>query len=255
MRLTVVGCSGSVPGPGSPASCYLLEAPGVDGRTWRLLLDLGSGALGVLQRHADPASLDAVLLSHLHPDHCLDLCALHVWRRHGPPAGALPLLPVFAPAGAAERLDAAYRPAPGHGGLGASYVFGDLSDGLRLSVGPFGVTAAAVEHPVEAYGFRVEAAGRVLAYSGDTDACDGLHRLAAGADLLLAEAGSGEDEQARGVHLTGRRAGEAARAAGARRLLLTHVPPWGDGAAALAAAREEFTGPVELVVPGGGYDV
>ena len=196
-----------------------------------------------------------MLLSHLHPDHCLDLCPLHVWLRHGPPAGALPPLPVLAPAGAAERLDAAYRPAPGADGLGASYAFSVLSDGLRCTVGPFEVTARAVEHPAEAYGFRVEAAGRVLAYSGDTDACDGLQQFAVGADVLLAEAGFAEDVPVRGVHLTGGRAGEAAAAAGARRLLLTHVPPYGDGAAALAAARGAFAGPAELVVPGGVYEV
>nr|MBA2717467.1 MBL fold metallo-hydrolase [Propionibacteriales bacterium] len=71
MKLTVVGCSGSLPGPESAASCYLLEAP-YEGRTFRLLLDLGSGALGPLQRYADLAAIDAVALSHLHADHCLD---------------------------------------------------------------------------------------------------------------------------------------------------------------------------------------
>ncbi|WP_345710384.1 MBL fold metallo-hydrolase, partial [Kineococcus glutinatus] len=184
MRLTVVGCSGSVPGPASPASCYLLEAPGEDGRTWRIALDVGSGALGGLQRHADPASLDAVVLSHLHPDHCLDLCGLHVWLRYGPGAGRAPL-PVWAPAHAPQRLDAAYRAAPGEDGLASSYDFRALADGLRVRIGPFDVTAHAAAHTVEAYGFRVEAGGRVLVYSGDTDTCPGLLRAAAGADVLL----------------------------------------------------------------------
>ena len=87
MRLTVVGCSGSYPGPDSPASCYLLEAEHDDGtgsRTWRVLLDLGSGALGALQRYADPLAVDAVLLSHLHADHCLDLCGYYVLRKYHP---------------------------------------------------------------------------------------------------------------------------------------------------------------------------
>ena len=80
VRLTVIGCSGSYPGPDSPASCYLLEAEHDDGtaRTWRVLLDLGSGALGALQRYVDPLAIDAVLLSHLHADHCLDLCGYYV---------------------------------------------------------------------------------------------------------------------------------------------------------------------------------
>ena len=71
MRLTVVGCSGSYPGPDSPASCYLVEAD-QDGRTLRMLLDLGSGALGRLHRHADPLSIAGVFTSHLHPDHFIE---------------------------------------------------------------------------------------------------------------------------------------------------------------------------------------
>ncbi len=69
VRITVIGCSGSFPGPDGPASCYLLEAEG-----FRLLLDLGSGAVGALQRHAPLDGIDAVCVSHHHPDHCLDIC-------------------------------------------------------------------------------------------------------------------------------------------------------------------------------------
>ena len=79
MRLTIIGCSGSFPGPDSPASSYLLEAEG-----FRLLLDLGSGSLGVLQRHVGLYDIDAVCLSHLHADHCLDLCAYYVARTFHP---------------------------------------------------------------------------------------------------------------------------------------------------------------------------
>ena len=85
VRLTVIGCSGSYPGPDSPASCYLLEQEH-EGRTWRVLMDLGSGALGALQRYVDPLSIDAVLLSHLHADHCLDLCGYYVMRKYHPAA-------------------------------------------------------------------------------------------------------------------------------------------------------------------------
>ena len=99
MKLTVVGCSGSVSGPESPASCYLVQAP-YEGRTFSLVLDLGPGAFGALYSYLDPPSVDAVGLSHLHPDHCVDLCALYV-------AGAL--LPDRAVA--ADRRSTA-RPAP-----------------------------------------------------------------------------------------------------------------------------------------------
>src|SRR5699024_10546946 len=102
MRLTVVGCSGSYPGPGSPASCYLVEAEH-DDRTWRILLDLGSGALGALHNHIDPLSVDAVFLSHLHADHCMDLCGYYVMRKYHP-NGPQPRIPVWGPPGTAARM-------------------------------------------------------------------------------------------------------------------------------------------------------
>jgi ribonuclease BN (tRNA processing enzyme) len=124
-----------------------------------------------------------------------------------------------------------------------------------VTLGPFTLTPYRVEHPVEAYGVRVEAReGRraeVLAYTGDTDTCPALLPLARGADLFLAEASfqEGRDED-RGVHLTGLRAGQAAVEAGCRRLLLTHVPVWTDPQVVLAEARSVFPGPVELARPG-----
>src|ERR1700749_333105 len=98
MRLTVVGCAGSFPGPDSPSSCYLFEADG-----FRLVVDMGHGALGVLLRYAGIADIDAVLLSHLHADHCVDLYGYRV-ARHYAPGGSLPPIPVYAPAGALERI-------------------------------------------------------------------------------------------------------------------------------------------------------
>ena len=98
MRLTVIGCAGSFPGPESPASCYLVEADG-----FRLLLDFGNGALGVLQRHAGLYDIDAICLSHLHGDHCLDMCSYWVARTYGP-GGPLPSIPVYGPAGTAAQF-------------------------------------------------------------------------------------------------------------------------------------------------------
>src|SRR5664280_755299 len=108
MRLTIVGCAGSFPGPDSAASCYLVEADDDSGRCWRVLLDLGSGALGPLQRHLVPGDIDAVLISHLHPDHCVDLCGLYVALRYNPAGRARRRLPVYGPSDTAARLDAMY---------------------------------------------------------------------------------------------------------------------------------------------------
>ncbi|MGO0574976.1 MBL fold metallo-hydrolase [Ornithinimicrobium panacihumi] len=247
MDLTIVGCTGSLPGPDSPASCYLVTAEG-DGRTWRILLDLGSGAFGALQRHAAPAQIDAVILSHLHPDHCLDLTAMRVWRGHGPdaPEGDLP---VWAPPGGGERMARAYGVRGPEELKGME--FRELVDAVPFSFGPFRITAYAVRHPVPAFGLRVESGGRVLAYTGDTDSCPGLGPLMAGADLVLSEASFLEREGVeRGVHLTARRAAEAAAEASAGRLMLTHIPPWHDPQESRAEAAQVWPREVELAVPG-----
>ena len=253
MRLTVVGCAGSFPSPDSPASCYLVEADDAEGRPVRILLDLGSGALGPLQRYARLDALDAVVLSHLHPDHFMDVCGLYVARRYAPAGPAPGPLPVYGPQGTAERIRQAYGGDPT--GFSDTFDVHELVDGRPVTLGPLTVTPYRVEHPVEAYGLRLEAqAGRrteVLAYTGDTDSCENLLPLAKGADLFLAEASfqEGRDE-ARGVHLTGLRAGQAAADAGCRRLLLTHVPVWTDPDVVLAEARSAFPGPVQIVRPG-----
>ncbi|MBD3782502.1 MAG: ASCH domain-containing protein [Micrococcales bacterium] len=255
MRVTVVGCSGSFPGPESAASCYLVEAEH-EGRTWRILLDLGSGALGPLQRYADPASLDAVLLSHLHPDHCADLLGLYVLRRYRPD-GPLPAkLAVHGPGVAAERLSLMYHGLE-PGGMHGEYAFAPVTDREAFSVGPFRVTPFEVEHPVEAYGYRVEAEGTVLAFTGDTDDCPNLDPLLAGADLALLDSAfvDGRDH-ARGIHLSGSRAATAARrAGGVGRLVLTHVPAWNDRELCRAQAAAVWDGPVEVAAAGEVYQV
>lgn len=261
MRCTVIGCSGSLPGPDSPASCYLVEAEDVEGRTTRVVLDLGSGALGVLQRYADLAAVDAVLLSHLHPDHCLDLCGYYVALRFSPHGRRETRLPVYGPAGTHRRLAEAYGlpPAPG---MSAEMDVRTWHDRAPMRVGPLTVTPYRVLHPAEAYGLRVEGPGpdgrrRVLAYTGDTDDCASLDELARDADLLLAEAAfhEGRDDGVRGIHLTGRRAGEVAARTGAARLVLTHLPPWNDRDRALAEAREVYDGPLEAATTGAVLEV
>jgi ribonuclease BN (tRNA processing enzyme) len=249
MRLTVAGCSGSMPGPDSPASCYLLEADG-----FRLVLDLGNGAIGALQRYASLDSIDAVCLSHLHADHCLDLCPYYVASTYAP-GGPLPPVPVYGPAGTAERVAQAYAHA-GPPELARAFSFRTLTGGTR-EIGPFRVTAARMNHPVETYGFRLEAAGRVLAYSADTGETGALTRLAGEADLLLCEASfqEGPDLPA-DLHLTARQAAGHAARAGAARLMITHVPPWYDPVRSLEeASAVAYGGPVSLAAPGQSFDV
>lgn len=255
MRLTVIGCSGSLAGPSSPSSSYLVQAR-ADGRTWNLLLDLGSGALGPLQRHISPDDIDAVLLSHLHPDHCVDLCGLYVWRRYGPGAPPRPRLPVHGPRGAGERIAVMYHGLD-PGGMETQYEFTDVADAAPFVVGPFTITPYAVNHPVEAYGYRVEADGAALAFTGDTDVCDNLVPLLRGADLALVDSAfvDGRDDVP-DIHLSGSRAAAAAvRAGGVRRLVLTHLPPWNDPEVCRAQAAAVWPGEVEMATPGTAYEL
>lgn len=259
--MIVLGCSGSGPGPNSPASGYLVEAGDA-----RFVLDLGNGTLSALARRLDPWRLDAVVFSHLHADHCADFTGLAVHRRYHPRPPVDPAahrLAVYAPAAAPERFAAAYacdETERAVTDLTDVFDFHPVTDGSRVSVGEATVRAAAVDHPCDAYALRVEHGGASLVYSGDTGPCEGLVELARGADVLLCEAAWPHvtpqwDEPPPGVHLSGRQAGEHAAAAGVGRLLITHVPAWYDGEQMLAEARAAYDGPVELVVPDGSYPI
>jgi len=247
VRLTVVGCAGSFPAPGVACSSYLVEADG-----FRLVVDLGNGSLGELQRHVDLAAVDAVLVSHLHGDHWIDLVPYVVALTYGP-GGLRRKLPVHGPTGLAERLGIVY----GNPSAGAAVLEQvPLTAGHRR-VGPFDVTAVRMVHPVETYGFRISHGGRVLAYSADTGPGAPLIELARDCDVLLCEASFlDQPDNVADLHLSGRQAGEHATAAGARRLLLTHlVTAWGDAARTLAEAQGAYHGPVEVVRPGAVYEV
>lgn len=249
MRLTVLGCAGSFPGPESACSAYLVEAEG-----FRLLIDFGTGSLSALQRYAGLRAVDAILLTHLHCDHMLDACSYVVVRRYAPD-GPYPPLPVYAPAGAAERIAAAYS-VDEMETVEDVYTFYALEPGT-FPIGPFTVTVDRVEHPVETYGVRVEHDGRVLCYSSDTAPCDALLRLAQDADVFLCEASylDGVDNPP-GLHLTGREAGEIATKAQVKRLLLTHlVAAWGSEAITYEEATSAFAGPVEIVRAGARYEI
>lgn len=253
MRLTIIGCAGSFPGPESAASCYLVEAPH-QGRTFRLVVDLGNGAVGPLQRHTELDAIDAVALSHLHADHCLDMCGLYVARKYHP-SGERRRIPVYAPVDAPGRLARAYD-LPAEPGMNGQFDFHAWADGVPVRIGPFTVRASRVDHPVEAFALRIECDGRVLAYSGDTGPTPALVDVARDAHLFLCEASFVESSQnPPGLHLTGAEAGRAAREAGAERLLVTHVPAWIDRAEVERDARVTFRGPLELVHAGAVYEV
>jgi ribonuclease BN (tRNA processing enzyme) len=271
VRLTVVGCSGSTSGPDSPASCYLVQAP-YEGRTFSLVLDLGPGAFGALQRYVDPREVDAYALSHLHPDHCLDLCGAYVAGRYSA-TGPWSAPAVYAPAGAGQRIARAYDVPPRAGrsrepgdSIGEWFDFRTWQP--EQTIGPFRVATAAVDHPVEAYAIRVTEEsgagaeeGGSLVFSGDTGPCEALVGLARGedgrgVDLLLVEAAFLERPgNPAGIHLTGAQAATVGEQAGVAAVLLTHIPPWHEPGRVLSEATPHFSGPTSLAVTGGVWSI
>jgi ribonuclease BN (tRNA processing enzyme) len=243
MRLTVVGCSGSFPGPDSAASCYLLEADG-----FRLVVDMGNGSLGALQRFAPLFGVDAVLLSHLHADHCVDLYSYSIARAYSP-VGPQPPIPVYGPAGTADRIGLIHGPTRDKG-LAKRFLFETLEPG-RVTIGPFDVRLARVNHPVETFAFRFTHGGRSIVYTGDTGETEVVPALAAGADVFLSEAAfvDGPD-LARDIHLTARQAAAYAHQADVGRLVLTHLQPWNDRDVARDEAASAFPGALDIASEG-----
>jgi ribonuclease BN (tRNA processing enzyme) len=212
VKLTVVGCSPAWPNPGGAHSGYLVEGAG-----GRLLLDCGPGVLSRLREREGWPVVDAIVITHLHPDHAGDL-APWLWGHLTGPARDLPVPELWLPPGGhahltrfATRFDEAFTV--------REYV---PSEPFRAA--GFSVTAHPVRHYDEpTFGMRVESGDAVLAYSADTGPTPALTTIARDADLFLCEATLGpEGEPGPRGHLTAAEAEEAAREAGVRRLLLVH---------------------------------
>jgi len=240
MKLTVIGSAGTFPGPASGCSSYLLEQDG-----FRLLIDVGNGSTGALQEACGLLGPDAVVVSHLHGDHYLDLITYTYARRYHPD-GTPPLLPVYGPSKIREAMVGAY----GRGVdtlLDEVYDFHPIGSDTNLSIGPFEVDLRSVNHPVETYGMRITGGGRTIAYSADSGSCRALVDLARNADLFLCEASYLEgDDNPPNIHLTGREAAEHAVQAEVQRLLLTHLVPWGDEARTVAEAKSAYDGEIAV---------
>lgn len=247
MKLTVLGCSGTFPSAESGCSAYLVEHEG-----FRLMLDAGNGAIGALQRHVGLFDLDAVLLSHLHADHCVDLVAYSYARRYHP--DPQPRLVVHGPKGTAERLCQVFD-APPSDGLHDVYDFRTTSPG-KTRIGPFEVELTPTAHPIECYAIRVAAGGKSITYSADTGPCDDVAKAATGSDVFLCEStwleGSPHPPN---LHLTAREAATHAARAGVGRLSLIHTTAYLDQSAYAAQAAEVFDGPIDLAAPGLTYEL
>lgn len=250
MRLRVLGSSPVRPNPGEACTGYLLQSG-----TQSLLLDCGSGVLGQLLRYLSLPELDAVFLSHGHPDHCLDLVNIRQSLAYVPSERRAGPLPVYAPAPTLAVLQ----------GLGEVFGGGeeDYWDGLvtfhavspehGLRIGDLALSFAWTRHYLPCLALRVEGEGRRFVFGADTGPGSDLEALAVGADLLIVEGTLLAEQTAAGGldrgHLSGAEAARLAERAGASRLLLTHY--FAElGPQVLAEARGASTLPIDLARQG-----
>ena len=242
MRVHVVGSSGTYPGPGRPASGYLIES--VRTRVW---CDAGPGTF--VSMPLDTDLIAAVVVSHQHPDHCADLmAAFHAWKYRPDPRDPVPL---FAPQAVWDRLCDFLEQEP------SSFEFTPVWTGSEIAIGDLEVEFVEMDHSVPTVGSRWDGNGRTLFFTADTGPAGNWRQLAADVDVMLAEASyQGETEdKVYAHHLTAGEAGQIARQVGAGKLVVTHIPPYLDPSISVDEAEQAFDRPVRLAVAGASFDV
>jgi ribonuclease BN (tRNA processing enzyme) len=241
VKLRVIGGCGAWPAAGEACSGYLLEHDG-----YRLLIDPGYAVLPRLLRFLAAAEVDAVFVSHRHPDHCADLNPL--LRARALCDDPAPALPLFALPGALDAVLALDRP----GMLDDAYELREFEAGDAFRIGPLAIQSATLPHSAPNAGVRIAAGGSVLAYTGDAAPDAALIDLARDANVLLAEASFVDEvpDDNRATLSSARDVGRQAAAAGVAALVLTHLLPGTDRRRAREAARTTFGGPIRVARAG-----
>lgn len=215
MKLQTLGCWGGYPYQDQGTTSFLLT--GEDGFT--LLIDCGSRALNELEKVMSPLDLDAVIISHYHPDHVADLGVLRHYRQLYPKDQWTPrALPIYGHTEDAHEF--------------AKLTIPDVSEGIAygpnqaFTIGSFTINVMKTVHPVPCYAMKIaeQATGQVLVFTGDTGYFDGLADFANGADLFLADVYFYEGKENHPAHLTSKEAGLIAKEANVKKLVLTHLP-------------------------------
>ena len=230
MNLTVLGCSGSYPGPAMACSGYLVRTD-----TTTIWLDAGSGTMANLQRHVAIADVDAVVLTHGHVDHWSDVRSFAVAAQY---YLKRPAVPVYGPV---DLMDFLRRAEP-------HLSPNDVDDGDELTIGDISLKFSSTVHSVPTLAVRLDAHGRSLAYSSDTGPEWSLSALGGGVDLALVEATFLQNYEGSSPHLSARQAGLTAKDAGAKQLLITHLAPITDRDKARAEAEAAYGGGVDVAV-------
>jgi ribonuclease BN (tRNA processing enzyme) len=244
VELIILGSHGTWPSAGGATSGHLVRHDGHG-----ILLDLGTGTVANLQRHGGLFDVQAVVISHSHPDHVTDLYTYYMARRFAPECPAP--IPLFVAPKVLDRVEPLLADDSGDMKLAQAFDVQVLEPGKAAEVGPFSIVTAEMAHSVPTIGVRVEAGDASLAYTADTGPTEEAVRMARDVDLLVAEATWQEDGEDRPpIHLTGREAGVLARDAGAGRLVLTHIRPHLDRDRSREEAAGAFDGEVLLAREG-----
>ena len=238
--LTVLGCGGTYAEPGNACSGYLVEGAGT-----RIWMDAGPGTLANLQRHVSPTDLDAIVLSHEHPDHWLDLPLVRNVLRY---VLGDQQIPVYGTAGTKAMAEVVLN---GH--LAPTLAWTTITTGEKVTIGGIDLAFSQTDHPVETLAMRLEIGLTSLVYTADTGPDWEVSALGPAPDVVLCEATMDDTDAGLAPHLTGGEAGLMATSASASRLLLTHLLPGSDPDRRQAEAAATYAGPIDLVVPNRRY--
>ena len=244
MEVIVVGAHGTWPSAGGATSGFLVRHEG-----YTILLDMGSGTVAKLQEHVGLFDVDAVLISHSHPDHVVDLYTYLFARMFSPEQP--PPIPLFVAPKVVERVTPLLADDSGDMKLAQGFDIRPVEAGDRVEVGPFRIEARAMSHSVPTVGVRLESGGATLAYTADTGPTEELGPLLRDAGVVIADASWLDDGESRPpIHMTAREAGKAAAEAGAGGLILAHLRPYIDRDRSREEASGPFDGPVQVATEG-----
>jgi ribonuclease BN (tRNA processing enzyme) len=239
LKLTIVGCWGGYPKANEASSGYLLEHEG-----FKLMIDFGSGVLAKLQNFVKPEELDALVLSHYHPDHVADIGVLqHARLIQGFLGKKSPQLPIYGHTkDKPEFMKLTYKNIT----IGVEY-----GPNQKLEIGPFTITFIPAVHPVPCYAMRIEAGGKSLFYTADTSFKEEFIPFAEGADLLLGECNFYGSQDGKGAgHMNSHDNGKLALHAKVKQMVLTHLPHYGELEQLISEASSVYGGPICLAKEG-----
>lgn len=242
LSVTILGCSGTYAGPGGACSGYLVRSD--DTRVW---VDTGPGSLGNLQRHIELTSLDAIVVSHSHPDHWGELGVVRNALKYGFDVTGMPL---YSTSAVRKLVDIVCGDSSA-----PTFAWGIVSGGDQVTIGDLEFSFSETDHPVETLAMRIASDGRSLLYSADTGPGWSLEAFGRGADLAICEATLLVENEGSAPHLSARQAGRSAADAEVGELVVTHFWPTSDPKRHEDEAAEAFGRAIGVAVPGKTFTV